>query len=516
MNPLIQLKTTASLIRNSISRAPLRRGLFLVPLVLACFALSPEAQAVVPAPDGGYPNGNTAEGTNALFNLTTGSFNTALGALALFSDTTGSNNTATGYLALKNNTASHNTANGYQALFQNKTGVFNTAVGEQALFQNTTGNYNTAIGFEALFSNKTIRDVSGGANTATGFKALFSNSIGLQNTATGSEALFTNRTGFRNTANGVEALFSNTEGQQNTATGVAALFSNTTGDFNTATGDTALFSNTTGESNTATGFQALENNTIGLRNTATGANALLNNKTGNYNTATGVQALESNTSGLGNTANGYQALLNNTGHGNIALGVAAGHDLTSGDYNIDIGNNGVAGESNTLRIGRSGVLQNAYIQGISGVTVPSGVTVIVGSDGHLGTIVSSARFKDEIKPIGKASEAILALKPVTFCYKKELDPDGIPQFGLVAEEVAKVNPDLVARDADGKPYTVRYEAVNAMLINEFIKAHRKTEEQQKEIDVLKAELKEQRSLLQNVSDRLELKRSMPQVAANDQ
>src|SRR5205814_6573041 len=104
-------------------------------------------------------------------------------------------------------------------------------------------------------------------------------------------------------------------------------------------------------------------------------------------------------------------------------------------------------------------------------TVPSGVGVIVGSNGQLGTVVSSARFKDAIQPMDKASEAILALKPVTFRYKKDLDPDGIPQFGLVAEDVQKINPDLVARDEQGKPYTVRYEAVNAMLLNEFLKEH---------------------------------------------
>ena len=154
------------------------------------------------------------------------------------------------------------------------------------------------------------------------------------------------------------------------------------------------------------------------------------------------------------------------------------NDLTTGSNNIDIGNAGVAGESNTIRIGTAGNSDATYIAGISGATVPAGVAVIVDADGHLGTIISSARFKEEIKPMDKASEAILALKPVTFRYKQELDPEGIPQFGLVAEEVEKVNPDLVARDEEGKPYTVRYEAVNAMLLNEFLKEHRKVEEQE--------------------------------------
>jgi trimeric autotransporter adhesin len=547
MNPLIQFKTTTPII--------------LIALVSACCALSPRAQAVVPAPDGGYPNGNTAEGTNALFNLTTGSNNTALGALALFSDTAGSNNTATGYLALKNNTASHNTANGYQALFQNDTGVFNTAVGDQALFQNRTGYNNTAIGFNALFSNKTIRGLPGFSNTATGVQALFSNTTGDSNTANGEGALFSNATGGGNTAVGFKALFSNTAfsfntavgyqalfsntstGHANTATGFQALYYNTTGSENTASGFRALFSNTTGANNTATGISALLFNTTGSKNTADGDDALLNNHGGNENTATGYQALYSNvtannntatgyqalyknTTGFGNTATGVNALLNNTGDGNIALGINAGHDLTTGDNNIDIGNNGVAGESNTIRIGRSGVQQNAYIQGISGATVPSGVTVIVGSDGHLGTIVSSARFKDEIKPMAETSEAILALKPVMFHYKS--DGTGTPQFGLIAEEVAEVNSDLVVRDENGEIYTVRYDAVNAMLLNEFLKAHREIEEQSCKIqeqeatiaelkrgmEAVVARLKQQDSKIQDVSDQLELSNASARVASD--
>src|SRR5205814_2591240 len=163
---------------------------------------------------------------------------------------------------------------------------------------------------------------------------------------------------------------------------------------------------------------------------------------------------------------------------NIALGDSAGTNLTTGSNNIDIGNKGKAGESQYIRIGTKGTHTHTLVAGISGATVAGGVGVIIDTNGHLGTVVSSERFKDKVKPMDKASEVILALKPVTFRYKKELDPAGIPQFGLVAEEVEKVNPDLVARDADGKVYTVRYEAVNAMLLNEFLKEHRKVEEQQ--------------------------------------
>ena len=196
------------------------------------------------------------------------------------------------------------------------------------------------------------------------------------------------------------------------------------------------------------------------------------------NTAIGVETLVRNTTGSSNTALGFFALINNTtGNNNIAVGEHAGSNLTIGSNNIDIGNFGKVGESNKIRIGTTGIQKATFIAGIRGVTVASGVGVIVGTDGKLGTVVSSARFKEAIKPMDKASETILALQPVTFRYKHELDPDGIPQFGLVAEEVEKVNPDLVARDEQGKPYTVRYEAVNAMLLNEFLKEHRKRQKQ---------------------------------------
>jgi uncharacterized coiled-coil protein SlyX len=205
--------------------------------------------------------------------------------------------------------------------------------------------------------------------------------------------------------------------------------------------------------------------------------------------------------------------------------------------NIDIGNVGVAGESKKIRIGTVGTQTAAFIAGIRGVIVASGVGVIVGSNGQLGTVVSSERFKDEIKPMDKASEAILALKPVTFRYKRELDPEGIPQFGLVAEEVAKVNPDLVARDGEGKVYTVRYEAVNAMLLNEFLKEHRKVEEQDRTVREQKAAINQLKSAvtkqeatiakqqeqiealtagLQKVSAQVEMGRPAPQMAVNNQ
>ena len=328
------------------------------------------------------------------------------------------------------------------------------------------------------------------------------------NTVLGEDALL-NNTGFFNTAIGRSALIDNTTGTANTAIGRDALFSNITGSNNTAIGLQALFSNTTGGANTANGVDALLENTTGVQNTATGLDALFNNTSGSQNTANGVYALLRNKTGLNNTAVGFNALRNNrAGGSNIALGFQAGLNL-SGDDNIDIGNKGVAGEAGTIRIGTAGTQMNAYIAGISGATIPTGVPVIVDTTGHLGTTTSSARFKDEIKPMDKASEAILALQPVTFRYKPELDPDGIPQFGLVAEEVEKVNRDLVARDEQGKPYTVRYEAVNAMLLNEFLKARRLIDAQQKQIEALTAGL-------QKVNAQLEVSKSGPQTVLNDQ
>ncbi len=315
-----------------------------------------------------------------------------------------------------------------------------------------------------------------------------------------------------NTVLGDDALLNNT-GDANTAIGSQALFSNATGASNTATGAHALLNNTTGASNTATGGSALIYNTTGFFNTANGVGALFFNTTGNFNTGNGANALLSNRTGNNNTGNGLSALNNNTtGSNNIALGALAGTNLTTGSNNIYIDSRGRSTESGTIRIGTQ--QGRTFVAGISGVTVAGGVGVIVDTNGQLGTVVSSARYKDAIKPMDKASEAILAFKPVTFRYKHDLDPNGIPQFGLVAEEVEKGNPDLVARDEQGKPYTVRYEAVNAMLLNEFLKAHRRIEEQDKRIDQLMAELKQQAARIQKVSAQVELNKAAPQTVLN--
>ena len=297
-----------------------------------------------------------------------------------------------------------------------------------------------------------------------------------------------------------------------------------------------------GEDNTALGFRTLSRNNEGNLNTAVGSAALKENFNGNRNTATGSHALDASTQGNNNTANGYSALnsgrgnnntavgafaLNsNTGDNNIALGFRAGFVLSTGNQNIDIGNLGVAAESGTIRIG-SAAQTRTFIAGISGQPV-SGSPVYVNAVGQLGVLPSSERFKEEIKPMDRVSEAILALKPVTFHYKT--DAKGTAQFGLIAEEVAEVNPDLVVPDKEGKPYSVRYDQVNAMLLNEFLKEHRRVQElestlarqetsaarqqaaiavQQKQIDALTAGL-------QKVSAQLELNKPAPQTALNNQ
>jgi len=482
-----------------------RSAIILIALTLGTLALVQSAEAVNPPPDGGYPNLNTAEGDFALFSLTSGGSNTAIGFNALGDNTTGSANTATGLQALVSNTAgNNNTADGVNALFGNTTGNFNTACGFQALETNTTGSNNTANGTRALTGNTT-----GSNNTATGVQALNNNTTGIDNTANGFNALFSNTTGVENTAEGLQALFSNTTGSSNTAAGFEALFSNTTGSNNTANGFDALASNTTGINNTATGSNALPNNTVGRNNTAEGVQALNNNTMGINNVGVGVNALLSNTTGNLDVAIGVNSLLRNTtGSSNIALGVNAGSNLTIGNGNIDIGNAGVAAEANTTRLGTQGTQRRAFIAGISGTAV-TGSAVVVNANGQLGVAASSKRFKDDIKPMNNVSESILELQPVTFRYKKSIDPDRIPQFGLVAEEVAKVNADLVTHDAKGEVYTVRYEAVNAMLLNEFIKEHRKNEEQENTIAELRsgmtalaAIVKEQESHIQKVSAQL--------------
>jgi hypothetical protein len=383
-----------------------------------------------------------------------------------------------------------NTAEGQNALFSLSTGVGNTAVGWFSLFSNGDGSFNTAVGAGTLLFN--VGDQSSGA--------------GISNTAVGTAALLFNTTGADNTAVGTAALLNNTTGVVNTAVGSDALRQNTDGNFNTAVGRSALSANTSGQENTAMGQAALGNNPPGNFNTAVGTIALLNT-TGSENTACGRAALPTNTTGSGNTAVGSGALFSSTGNGNTALGDGAGGSVTTANNVICIGASG-ANVDNSCFIG------NIYfnVQPIVG-TDPDSVTIT--SAGRLGRgNVSSRRYKHDIQPMEKASEQLYALKPVSFRYNKEYDATQTLAFGLIAEEVAEVYPDLVGRNPKGEPESVRYEQINAMLLNEFLKEHRKVEEQQREIDTLKAELKEQRDLIQKVSARLETREPTELVTKN--
>ena len=350
----------------------------------------------MPPPDGGYPGANTAEGQNALFNLTTGTFNTAVGFFS-----------------------------GHAF---------------------TTGNFKTAIGAGALLL--THAD---------------------ENTATGAAALLNSSGGFGNTANGAFALFNDTDG-----------------DFNTANGDGALFHNTTGNGNTAVGL-----------------NTLASNNTGGANTAVGSEALLDNTTGSNNTAVGDGALGNSTGFNNVAVGAGAA--------------SGVTDASNVICIGAflSGLNQDnsCFISNIFGAPVGGdAVPVSIDSTGKLGTFTSSRRYKKEIKPMDNTSEAILSLRPVRFHYKS--DKTNTPQFGLIADEVAEVNPDLVVRDKNGDLLTVRYDAVNAMLLNEFLKEHRKVQDLEATVAQQQNQIQAFVTSLQKVSARVDAI-TVPQLAASN-
>jgi hypothetical protein len=446
----------------------------IIALTLLCIGLFPKAQAVVPAPDGGYPGGNTAEGQNALLSLTFGLYNTGVGIYSLLSLTDGSFNTGVGAGTLLANTADENTATGAAALFSNITGSDNTANGAFALFSNTaTGN--TAIGSNALLNNTTggtlenIQGTNVGPNVAVGWQTLESNTVASANTAVGYQALQSFTTG----PVGFEQV------------GLC----------------------------TAVGFRALANATgDGFANSAFGYQALYNNSHGFGNTAIGLQALFSNTTGSSNVAIGNNALSNNTaGNSNAALGFNAGAAVTTASNVICIGSFG------------QNVDNSCFIANIFDATSASGIGVFVNSSGQLGTTTSSQRFKEEIEPMNQNSEALFALKPVTFRYKKEIDQVGIRQFGLVAEEVEKLNPDLVVRDKEGKPYSVRYDQINAMLLNEFLKEHNafleersKVQQLEAALEAVNARLKEQDARIEKVTAQLEVNKQAPTLVRNNQ
>src|SRR5215471_4305504 len=378
-----------------------------------------------------------------------------------------------------------------------------------------------ALGFTWLVPSGTVKAVNpppdggySGHNTAEGEEALFKlKTTAKDNTAIGSHALFSTTTGNDNTAIGSFALNANITGSRNTGTGSGSLIFNDTGRENTATGFNALNFNDSGSQNTAIGAFALENNEIGNGNTAIGFNSLQKTTAPSGNTAIGFSSLEKNTTGERNTAIGLSSLdKNTTGSFNVALGAGAGSNVSTADDVICIGR----------AVDGANVSGTCFIGNIRGVTTQNAnaLPVVIDGAGQLGTVASSERFKKDIAIMGQASEAILSLRPVTFHYRT--DTKGVPQFGLIAEEVAKVNPALVLPDKEGKPYTVRYDAVNAMLLNEFLKEHSAFMEEQRKVEILEATVAQQHKdfeavvnelnrQIQKLSAQLELNKSTPQT-----
>jgi hypothetical protein len=379
----------------------------------------------------------------------------------------------------------------------------NTAIGAGTLLSNTTGTDNTAVGNSALTSNTT-----GVNNTATGNLALASNTTGCCNTASGNTALTSNTTGSSNTASGGGALYSNTTGSNNSAFGRLALNTNTIGANNTAVGENALLNNTTGVNNVAVGQNALNANTTGNGNSALGAGALSAN-TGTQNAAIGTGALTANVGGSANVAIGWGALgADAGGNNNIAIGNLAAHNLTGNMNNIHIGSQGTSGDSGVIRIGTVGTQTSTYIAGVySGSPGTPNLYVCVDANGTLGTTgcstPSSRRFKDEIADMGDATNMLLRLRPVTFFYKPQYD-DGSHslQYGLVAEEVAKVYPDMVGYDKNGQPSSIKYQSLAPMLLNEVQKQNREIQSQELQIRKQAEALQVQQEQNHNLADRL--------------
>jgi hypothetical protein len=357
---------------------------------------------------------------------------------------------------------------------------------EGNLMKNATSySLNLAVAALLVLASATIASAVGAGNdTCVGGGAVIGGTCTpLTNATSGNNA---------NTAVGGNALSSNTTGTENTAVGAGAMFFNTMGQDNTAAGLSALIHNTTGNENTATGVFALEENTSGADNTATGVRAMMFS-TGNDNTAAGVDSLENNTSGGSNTAIGGVALgANTTGSNNIAVGFDAGDNLTTGSNNIDIFDPGVAAESNTIRIGTQGTQTATFIAGIfGGPKIKKGCDVIAQSNGLLGCMKSSARYKRDIRDMGDASDKLMKLRPVTFQYKEDFD--GIQQYGLIAEEVQKVYPELVVEGDDGRPETVEYQVLPAMLLNELQKEIRDNDRQTAQIAKLSRQIAEMKA-----------------------
>ena len=385
------MKTRIITKRNRTPASPLRRALLLMLTLLACLALLSTVQAVSPPPDGGYGGNNTAEGTDALFHLTTG--------------------------------------------------VWNSAIGYRALYRDTTGIRNTALGFQALYNTNGPFNVSG-----------------LDNVAVGANALFNNTTGSRNVAIGAFALYANTTGSNNVAIGDRALWQ-----LNGANGITAIGDSFYSDPNSVEIGRRPDCDTDISPNASIHAHAIF----------------------IGDPPEFFGS----------APGSCIDH---SGTQSVHIVVDEFAGA--------------VFVAGVNNHPIV-GSPIAIDTNGKLGVQASSVHFKKDIKPMDKVSEAILALKPVTFNYKQEIDPTRTAQFGLVAEDVEKANPDLVVHDKEGKPFSVRYDAVNAMLLNEFLKEHGKVEELESTVAKLAAHIKEQDAKMQKISEQLEA-RTAPRVVAN--
>jgi len=323
-----------------------------------------------------------------------------------------------------------------------------------------------------------VKDAGATSNTAQGLEAFAANTTGTNNTALGLYALNANTQGYANTATGSRALALNTIGWENTANGYAALNLNTLGAQNTAIGANALVSNGIGNSNSAVGYAALQSNTSGINNTAFGVSALGSNTTGYGNAAQGYSALGANTTGIRNTAVGNGALIASTGSYNIALGWSSGYNLASGNNNIEIGNLGAINENGTIRIGSAGTHMATYIAGITGTQI-TGSAVYITASGQLGVLASSERYKTDVANMEPSARRLDQLRPVTF--KLKSDPTGTVQYGLIAEEVARVYPELVIRNADGKIDGVRYEELTPLLLNVVQQQQRELEEMHRQI-----------------------------------
>ncbi|MFL6449863.1 MAG: tail fiber domain-containing protein [Bryobacteraceae bacterium] len=335
--------------------------------------------------------------------------------------------------------------NGYFVQQQQPQQITNTIIQQvpAAVAQSTTGLQSTALGTGA-------------------------SSVGAQNTAVGYNSLIYNNSGTSNTATGSNALAANVSGTNNVGIGASSLSNNASGSSNTAVGTQSLFSNGIANNNTAVGFQALWNHTTNCCNTAVGFQAMANDTAGQFNVALGNRALSSNT----------------TGNGNVALGNDAGNQI-NGSSNIAIGHSGVSGESNAIRIGTAGTHLNTYVAGISGVSLSGASQVLIDASGHLGTFSSSHRYKEDIREIGDASSHLMDLQPVQFRYRQPASDGSKPlQYGLIAEDVATVYPELVVRDEHGQIESVQYHQLPALLLNELQKEHRTVAEQAEQIRTL--------------------------------